>query len=141
MVDNELGSVIEYQDDLAEAEAPSALPPGDYPGQISNVTIAHSNNSGRLQAKVDFLIKPEDYPADYEDADAYPDGKTVSTYIPAEQDKASRWRMRQFCEAIGAKLSAKLDVTDWIGKTATLKITNEEYQGINRERLNSVQAD
>ena len=137
---SEVGSIIEYNESLADAEAPKSLPGGDYPMSITATEIVTSQSSGKLNVKVTWRIKPEDFPPDYEDADAYADGKSVVSYVGAEPDKASRYRMRQFCEAIGIKLAKKLDVNEWIGKDAVGTIVPEEYEGVERERVTRVSA-
>lgn len=137
---SEMGSILEYQEDLASAEAPKALPSSDYLGEVMAAELKHSASSGKLMADVTFVIKPEAFPPDYEDADAFADGKQLHFYISAEQDKAARFRMRKFCEAIGVKLGKKLDINDWVGKSAMLSTTVEEWEGIERERINKVTA-
>lgn len=137
---SEMGSILEYQEDLASAEAPRALPASDYIGEVMAAEIGISNNSGKVRADVTFVIKPDAFPPDYEDADAYADGKQVHFYVPAGQDKASRFRMRKFCEAIGVKLGKKIDVNDWVGKTAMLSTSVEEWEGTERERVTKVSA-
>jgi hypothetical protein len=136
----EYGSLIEYQEDLSSAEAPKALPANDYPAEITATELGVSQTSGKMRVAVTFRINPEAYPADYEDAASFPDGKQVTFYIGAEQDKAARFRMRKFCEAIGVKLGKKLDINDWIGRTAMLELTTEEWEGVERERVRSVKA-
>lgn len=141
MTDNAMGSIIEYNDDLATAEAPKSLPAADYLGTIISAVIGTSNTSGKTRVDVTFKIPPEEFPADYEDADSFADGKEVHFYPSAEPDKANRFRMRTFCEAIGVKTSTKkLDVNDWIGKQAVLTIEPDEYEGIERERVKKVSA-
>lgn len=137
---SELGSIIEYADDLSNAEAPKSLPAGDYLAEITSAENGTSNTSGKSRVDVTFRIKPEDFPPDYEDADSFADGKSVHFYPSSEPDKSSRFRMKNFCEAIGAKLGKKLDINDWIGKTAIISIQPDEYEGIERERLMKVSA-
>lgn len=137
---SDMGSIIEYADDLSEAEAPKALPAGDYLGEIVAAELGTSQTSGKSRVDVTFRIKPEDFPPDYEDADSFADGKQVHFYPSAEPDKANRFRMRKFCEAIGVKLGKKLDVNDWLGKTALLTIAPDEFEGIERERVTKVSA-
>ena len=134
----DLGSIIEYAETLADADAPSALPPGDYPAQVTLTSLGTSQTSGKQRVEVQFRIKPEDFPADYGDAESFQDGKTVRHYVGAEADRAARFRMRKFCEAIGAPLSSTVDINDWIGKTAVLTISNEEFEGIPQERVRKV---
>lgn len=137
---SEMGSIIEYNEDLSEAEAPKSLPTNDYPGEIIGAELGTSQASGKPRVEVTWRIKPEDFPADYEDADAFPEGKEVKTYQGAATDKASRFRMRKFCEAIGAPLSNRLDVNSWIGKRAALSIEPETFEGIEKERVRKVEA-
>jgi hypothetical protein len=136
----ELGSILDYSMDIADAEAPRALPAGDYPAKIVAAELGTSQNSGKRRVDVTFRILPEDFPADYEDADSFADGKDIHYYIGAEGDKASMFRMRKFCEAIGAPTSSRLDINDWIGKSAMLTIEPDEYEGVERERARKVEA-
>lgn len=133
-----MGSIIEFSQNLKDAEAPEALPPGDYPGEIVAAEYGLSQSSGKPRVDVTFRIKPEDFPADYKDVDSFADGKQLHFYLGASDDKATRFRFRKFLEAIGAKLSAKVDVNDWIGKSAMLTLTNEEFEGVDRERVQRV---
>lgn len=140
MSDEMLGSILTFGEDISDAEAPKALPANDYPGEITEVGVAPSKSSGKPRAAVTFRIAPEDFPADYEDSDAFADGKFVTTYIPCGDDKASRWRVRRFCEAIGAPLGATVDTNSWIGKKAMLSVEPDEFEGIERERVRKVEA-
>ena len=136
----ELSSIIDYTDDLSQAEAPAALPPSDYPAQITQATVGISQTSGKQRVEVQFTIKPEDFPADYADAESYADGKVVRHYVGAEADRAAKFRMRKFLEAIGAPLGNSINVNDWIGKTAIVTISNDEFEGVPQERVRKVSA-
>ena len=138
MSDN--ASILEFQDDIADAEAPKSLPANDYPGEIIGAEIGTSQSSGKRNVKVTWLIKPEDFPADYEDADQFADGKQIVQYVGAEPDKSSMFRLRRFIEAIGAKTGKKLDVNDWVGCTAELTVVPDEWEGVERERITAVKA-
>lgn len=133
-----MGSMIEFSQNLKDAEAPEALPPNDYPGEITVAEYKVSASSGKPMVDVTFRIKPEDFPADYPDADAFADGKQLHFYLGVADDKLGRFRVRKFLEAIGVKLGAKTDVNDWVGKVAMLTITNEEFEGVDRERVSRV---
>ncbi|MBU2051492.1 MAG: hypothetical protein KKH61_21285 [Gammaproteobacteria bacterium] len=135
MSDDSMGSILEFTENLKDAEAPKALGNIDVPGEITGATSGLSKSSGRKQVDVVFRIKPEDFPVDYEDAASFADGKTVHFYLSGMDDKVSRFRMRKFCESIGAKLGAKIDVNDWIGKSAMLSLGADEFEGVDRERI------
>lgn len=135
------GSILEFSEDLKDAEAPTSLPAGDYTGEVVAAENGTSANSGKDRAAVTFRIKPEDYPADYEDANEFPDGKQVTFYVGTEDTKPARFRLRKFMEAIGvAPKGKKIDVNEWIGKTAILEIIPDEYEGIERERIKHVKS-
>lgn len=137
---SELGSVIEFTTDLGDAEAPRALPAGDYPVTISGAELMTSKSSGKPMVKVDFRISPDDFPADYEDAESFADGKTVSMYLSIANEKAAMFRMRRFVENIGAPMGKSLNVNDWVGRKAMATISAEEFEGVERERLGKIDA-
>lgn len=137
---SELGSILEYSEDISDAEAPVALPAGDYPAKIVSAEVGTSQSSGKARVDVTFRIAPEDFPADYEDADSFADGKDIHAYVSCEDTKASRFRMRKFVESIGAKAGGKIDVNEWIGKSAIVTIEQDEYEGVPRERFRKVEA-
>lgn len=136
----ELGSILEYSSDISDAEAPVALPAGDYPAKIVAAELGTSSSSGKRRVDVTFRIAPEDFPADYEDAESFADGKDVHAYVGAEDNKASKFRMRKFCEAIGTATSSSLNLNDWVGKSAIITIEPDEYEGVERERFRKVEA-
>lgn len=132
---SELGSLIEFEVDIAEAEAPKALPAGDYPATVVGAETMTSKTSGKPMVRVDFRVQPEDFPADYEDADSFADGKTVSQYIVIGHDKPSVYRMRRFVESIGAPMGKSININDWVGRQAVVTLAAEEFEGVERERL------
>lgn len=138
MADNSLGSVLEFSQNLKDAEAPEALPDGDYPAEIVEAVNGISNNSGKRRADITFVIKPDYFPPDFVDADAYPDGMQLHFYLSTEDTKAARFRIRKFVESIGAKLGAKIDVNDWVGKHANVTLGSEEFEGVSRNRIQRV---
>ena len=138
MADNSMGSILEFTENLKDAEAPKALGNIDVPGEITGAVNGLSKSSGRKQVDVTFRIKPDDFPPDYEDVNSFADGKTVHYYLSGEDDKVSRYRMRKFVEAIGGKLGAKVDVNDWIGKSAMLTLGVDTFEGVDRERIQRV---
>lgn len=135
----ENGSILDFSTDIAEAEAPIALPAGDYPAKITGAEVGTSK-AGKRMINVTFTIAPEDFPADYEDADSYADGKSITAYIGAEDTKSAKFRLRKFCESIGVVASSRLNVNEWIGKKALISITQEEFEGVIRERYKKAEA-
>jgi hypothetical protein len=134
----EMPSVIEFSEDVSTAEAPPALPAGEYEAEIRKAEVKVSANSGNRYASVHFMIPPEQYPADY-DASAAADGKTiVYNMVTLEDNPTARFRLRKFVESIGAKGGKQIDVNDWIGLTCVLEVQPTEWEGVPREEIRKV---
>jgi hypothetical protein len=129
-------SIIEYDEDLANAEAPVPLPIGDYPATIRSAEVKKSA-AGNDYINVTFYIDPEAYPADFTEGDE--DGQILSfgRISPANTQRA-RWGMRKFQEAIGAKLSKQVDLNDWIGLSAIVAVGHDTYEGETRAQIKQV---
>lgn len=120
-------SIIEYAVDLEQAEAPPLLPEGDYPAEIRGAE-KKTSGQGNEYVNVTFIINADDYPADFTDGD--PDG-TIMSYgrlNPADTVKG-RWGMKKFATAIGTTLGKKLDLNDWVGRSAIVSVKHGTYDG------------
>ncbi len=140
MADNEdmLPSVISFSEDVSTQEAPPPLPSGVYTGEIVSAVIAKSDK-GKLYCNAGFRISPDQYPADFKDGN--PDG-TVIQYrmIPLEDNSASRFRLRGFCNAVGVIVSKQFDPAELLGHMARLQIGGESYEGITRAAIKKVES-
>jgi hypothetical protein len=136
---SEVNSVLEFSEDISNAEPPVPLPVGDYPAEIRGAEKKTSQRTGNDYIKVDFFVAPENYPADYTEGN--PDGEILSFMrLSAEDTPRARHRMRKFCEAIGAPTGTKVDLNGWVGLTATVSIAEEEYEGEKRAVIAKVGA-
>jgi len=121
-------SIIEYVEDLSDATEPQPLPANDYPAEVRGAEIKTSPKTNNRYVEVTFFISPDDYPADYTDGN--PDGTTMTFgRLSPESNQRARWGMKKFCEAIGVPLSNKVDINDFIGKTAIVEVVNGMYDG------------
>ena len=133
-------TIVEFSENIEDAEAPEPLPPGEYPATIRQVAVLRSKQRDTLYAAVQFVILPEDYPADYA-ADNAPDGKVITfRRVSMEDNPQARWQIKNFCEAIGATASKRIDVTEWVSLEARVTVDNEEYEGVMREQIVKVDA-
>lgn len=133
-------SVLSFSEDIATAEPPVPLPVGQYPGEIRGAERKTSGTTGNEYVSVTFFIAPEQYPADYTDGN--PDG-TILSYnrVPVDDNPSARHRMRKFCEAIGyAPKGGSVDLNEWVGKSATLDIVHDTYEGETRAQIKRVVA-
>jgi hypothetical protein len=139
MADNSgMPSVIEFGEDIANAEAPVPLPTGDYAAEIRGAVQKMSQN-GNPYASVQFFIPADQYPADYTEGE--PDGM-VLTYnrVSLQDTPASRHRLRKFLEAIGAKAGKKIDLNEWVGRSASVTVQHDTYEGETRAAIGKVTA-
>lgn len=138
MAEDDVMTIVEFSSDIAEAEAPEPLPVAEYPASIRSAKVKVSTNSGNKYAEVMFHVSPDNFPADYP-ADIAPDGKMIAyRRLVMEDDARSRFNVRKFCEAIGAPMSKKIDVAEWVGLEARIQIEHETYEGVNREVIQRV---
>lgn len=136
MTDTVLSSVIEFDEDLNNVEAPKPLPMGTYDAVIQSAEPMMSKNSDRLMAKVTYMISADQYPVDYTDGN--PNGTTLTSYIFLDKSARSKWALKRFCQAIGAPLSNSVDITTWVGLPARVEVSNEMYEGTLVARLKKV---
>ena len=133
-------SIIEYSEDISDAEQPEPLPMQDYPVTIRSVEAKESINTGNKYAAISCFISPDDFPADFPIENA-PDGKTIIfRRISLEDSPQARFSMRRFCEAIGAPMSTRIDINDWVGMEATAVVIVEDYEGLAREQIVRLEA-
>lgn len=132
----DLGSIIEFSEDIGDASEPDPLPSNTYPATIQSAEAKVSKN-GNKYASVGFRVDPSDYPADFTEGN--PDG-TLLTYnrILLEDNPQARWRLRKFLDAIGAPMSKQIDLNAWVGLGATLETTIDEYDGEHRPQIAKV---
>lgn len=136
--ENEISSVIEYQEDIANAKAPAPLPIKKYHASIVEAKPMVSQTKGTKYAAVTFMIGADQYPADY--TDGAPDGTKI-TYrrVSLEQNAMAIFGMSRFVKAIGAPTGRRIDLNDWIGREATVEVAHNDYEGQARHEIKAVE--
>lgn len=132
-----LSSVIDFDEDLNNVEAPKPLPAGMYDGIVQTAEPMLSKN-GNLMAKVTFSIGADQYPVDY--VDGNPNGTTLTHYVGLGRDTRSKFALKQFLTAIGAPISNSIDISTWLGLGAHIEVVNEPYEGMMTARVKKVVA-
>lgn len=132
----EMSSIVEFSIDLNKQEAPEPLPSGKYTGVIRNAEVKESQR-GTLYAAVSFHIGADQYPPDFKDGSD--EGITlVYRRVGLEDNPQSRYGAKRFIEAIGAPLSKKIDVSEWVGMEAALDVEHDTYEGVTRAVISRV---
>lgn len=132
MSDTELKSMLEFDVNLAEVEAPKPLPAGIYDAVVQTAEIVVSK-SEKDMIKVTFNISADQYPADY--VDGNPEGTTLTHYVMAEKTLRSMFALKRFLLALGAPLSNSIDPSTLIGLPAKVEVRNELWEGMETARI------
>lgn len=131
---DEVMSIVEFSEDISSAEAPEPLPVGDYPAQITGAEVKISQR-GTKYAAVTFFINVDDFPADFPIENA-PDGVTIIyRRVGLENNPQARFGLKKFLESIGAPMSARIDVNEWISLEASVEVDQSEWEGVNRAEI------
>tara|TARA_Y100000034_G_C6907541_1_gene421633 strand:+ start:1748 stop:2308 length:561 start_codon:yes stop_codon:yes gene_type:complete len=131
---NEDESIVEFSEDISEAEPPEPLPAKEYPAEIMGAVVKMSQNATRYIA-TQVRIDPADYPADY-NADLNPDGITIMQPVGAEDNQKARFRLRRTCETLGVTVPGRtLDVSDWLGVKCRVELKIEPFEGIMQNKI------
>ena len=136
-------SILTFANDLLEVEAPTPLAARTYPMTCTAASSGVSKSSGKPLVTLQFTIAAEDFPADYESAGSFPEGKQLYIYLINDGTQASLFRLKQTLLAIeGAKqfIGASIDLNNFVGLRATGDVVHEEFDGVVRERLNKLVA-
>jgi len=145
MADDESGSVelsvIDLEENLADAEKPPELPNGKYIAEVQGVEVKNSQQGNRYFA-VKFVIPPEELPADVKDD--YEDGAQMywnRQLVPDKQDRRTLYNLRKFVESLGLDANTtRIDPNEWMGQRARLVVKQSAYQGEMRAQIIAVEA-
>jgi hypothetical protein len=133
----QFGSVIDFSQDISTAEAPPPLPARTYLGTCTGAEQKQSQK-GSMYAAVEFTIAPDQFPPDF--AAVQKDAvKLIFRRVPLSDDMRSRYQLRKFGEAMRVSLGRRVDLNDFIGKSANLKIGESEYNGEKRAEIQAVE--
>jgi hypothetical protein len=136
--ENQLGSIFDFSADVSQQEAPPPIPRGKYLASITNAEAKVSVNSGNTYADVTFTIAPDQFPPDY--AAIQQDALNLHyRTLVMKDDARSRYNIRRFCETVRAPVGRKLDLNDFIGKSAILTIDHRTYQGQDMAEIKGVE--
>ena len=134
----ELSSIIEFSVDLKIQEAPEPLPAGSYTGVIRKAEVKESQR-GTMYGAISFHIGADQFPADFKDGPE--DGLTlVYRRVGLEDNPQARYGTKRFMESIGAPLSKKVDVNEWVGMESALDVVHDTYEGVTRAVIDRVRA-
>lgn len=139
--DDETLGLIELDDNLGDVEKPEELPPGNYTGEIQDVSMGTSQK-GNKYFNIKFVIPTSEIPADKQDQ--FEDGAILyynRIIVPTGKDRRALFNLKNFIEKLGLNTNTTtVDPNEWMGQNARLKVVHETYQGEKRAAIKSVEA-
>lgn len=135
----ELGSVFEFADDISKAEAPPPLPPRSYVATVTGAVAVEAKSGKGKYAAIEFTISPDQFPPDF----AAIQSDAVKLYyrrVGLDDTARTRYNIRKFCEALRVPVSKRFDLNDCVGKSASIKVGESEWQGEKRAEIQAVEA-
>lgn len=137
--ENNLPTAFEFSQDISSQEAPPPMPKGKYLATIEAAEAKVSANSGNTYADITFTIAPDQFPADYSAINQDAVKIHYRSLVLSKDDAKTRYSIRQFCERLRVPVSRKLDLNDFLGKTAMLTIDHRKYQGVDQPEIKAVE--
>ena len=127
-------TVIDLGEDLADIREPDPLPEGTYKATIEKVEKKVSK-TGNAYINVRLSVGTDQYPVDYVN-----DMSTSLFYMVSLSDNHySQLGLKKFCEATGLPLRGKINFADAIKSEVNIKVKQEEYEGVIRSVIKSVE--
>lgn len=120
-------TVMEFEEDVADAERPPILPKGKYPAQITAATPKRSKSSDNSYVDVTFLISADSYPVDFEGNE---EGESLHyrRVTWGRTDAKARYNMKKWLAVIEGPTGKAVDCNDWIGCEAVVVVDHERSE-------------
>lgn len=136
--ENALPSVYEYGEDVSNQEAPPALPARTYVATCTGATAKPgSKDPDKILLNLEFTIEEAAIPADFPEREAQ---KLFWNRTVLNSDTPrGRYQLKQLCEKMKVAVSRKLDINDFVGKQANLKVKHGSWQGITRAEIDAIE--
>lgn len=138
--DEEVSSILDYSINIEEAERPPVLPVGEYRATITGVEKKFGKDSGRPYLNIKFSVDSDDQPADF--VEQLGTNSPLSVFymlFGAEDTPQSRYNMKQFCKAIGAPMSNRIDVRGFMDMEAKVSVEHQpDLEGNPQPRVRRV---
>lgn len=133
-----MSSLIEFSQNIADAEAPPPLPPGEYEAVCVGAVPGISKSSGNPTLPLQYKVAKDQFPADF-DAGGNDELSFTFNRLTTRDTAQDRFRMKNVCLAHGVAMSNKIDPNDFIGCKVKLKIvTGKDLEGNDRADIQSI---
>lgn len=131
-------SLIQFSQNIADAEAPPPLPAGEYEGVCVGAVPGLSKSSGNPMLPLTYKIAADQFPADF-DAGGADELTFVYNRLTTRDTAQDRFRMKNICLAHGVAMSNNIDANDFVGKRVKLVITiGKDLEGNDRSEIGKI---
>jgi hypothetical protein len=134
-------TILTYSINIAEQEKPPVLPIGEYISTIRGVQKKYGKDSGRPYLTIKFVIDPDSLPADFVEANGAQEPVNVYYMLfGCEDTPKSRFAMHSFCAAIGAPMSDRINVAEFMDQEARIQVEHQKdlVDGSDQARVRRV---
>lgn len=116
-------TILEYSTNIAEQERPPILPIGEYRAQVTGVQKKYVSSTGKPFLLIKFSVGADDLPATLIEELGTQDPIDVFYMLFGCEDiPASKFEMHKFCAAVGAPMSNRIDVRDFMDQVARIQV-------------------
>jgi len=113
--------LLSFSSNIADAEAPPQLPPGEYKCVCTAAVDKLAASSGNPMLTLTLQVPRSEFPADFDPGDGV-DELTFTLNVVSRDIPADRWRMKNVCKAFGVAASNAIDPSDFVGREARARI-------------------
>lgn len=113
--------LMTFSTNIADAEAPPQLPPGEYKCICTAAQDKIAASSGNPMLTLTLQVPRSEFPADFDPGEGV-DELTFTLNVVARDIPADRWRLRNVCKAFGVPMSNAIDPNDFAGREARARV-------------------
>lgn len=113
--------LLTFSANIADAEAPPQLPPGEYKAICTAAQDKLAASSGNPMLTLTLQVPRTEFPADFDPGDGV-DELTFTLNVVARDIPADRWRMKKVCQAFGVAASNSIDPNEFVGREARARV-------------------
>lgn len=138
--DEDVGSILEYSVDISQQERPPVLPPGEYLATLVGIEKKFGKESGRPYINVRFSVLPENQPIEFVESMGTNQAITLFyMFQGAEDTPPGRWAMAEFCRAMQAPMSDRVNPKDFLNLEARVGVEHQnDFEGNPQARIRRV---
>lgn len=113
--------LLGFSQNIADAEAPPQLPPGEYKAICTAAVDKIAASSGNPMLTLTMQVPRSEFPADFDPGEGV-DELTFTLNVVARDIPTDRWRMKNTCNAFKVPMSNNIDPNDFVGRECRARV-------------------